>query len=237
MLARSRIKSNPIALTPGIFADIAKDENTMATAPGWYDDGSGTQRWWDGTQWTAHQAPAQASAPQYPQAPAQQVAQYPQGYAASQNLSNYAPKGPRNKGLLVVAGIVGGVVIVTGIVLAVVLAGGVGSSPEATVKSHVAAFSRGDCEAAVELTSDYYQEYTGTGAEDYCDDPDVQDLYNEDETLSVTEIESEVDGDTARVEFVVEKVNSETGDTEVFDTVAELIKVDGHWLIDTLETN
>ena len=23
-------------------------------APGWYDDGSGRQRWWDGQQWTDH---------------------------------------------------------------------------------------------------------------------------------------------------------------------------------------
>jgi hypothetical protein len=32
----------------------------MADAsPGWYDDGSGQQRWWDGTAWTAHiQGPA-----------------------------------------------------------------------------------------------------------------------------------------------------------------------------------
>lgn len=27
------------------------------TAPGWYDDGSGRQRWWDGQQWTAAYAP------------------------------------------------------------------------------------------------------------------------------------------------------------------------------------
>lgn len=26
----------------------------MTTPPGWYDDGSGHQRWWDGRQWTAH---------------------------------------------------------------------------------------------------------------------------------------------------------------------------------------
>lgn len=26
----------------------------MNTQPGWYDDGSGRQRWWDGQQWTAH---------------------------------------------------------------------------------------------------------------------------------------------------------------------------------------
>lgn len=25
-----------------------------STPPGWYDDGSGRQRWWDGTQWTDH---------------------------------------------------------------------------------------------------------------------------------------------------------------------------------------
>ena len=24
------------------------------TAPGWYDDGRGALRWWDGTQWTEH---------------------------------------------------------------------------------------------------------------------------------------------------------------------------------------
>jgi hypothetical protein len=28
-----------------------------APEPGWYDDGSGAMRWWDGTQWTAAQAP------------------------------------------------------------------------------------------------------------------------------------------------------------------------------------
>ena len=28
----------------------------MATQPdaGWYDDGTGKQRWWDGTRWTEH---------------------------------------------------------------------------------------------------------------------------------------------------------------------------------------
>lgn len=32
--------------------------STPTTAPaGWYDDGSGRLRWYDGTQWTAHYAP------------------------------------------------------------------------------------------------------------------------------------------------------------------------------------
>lgn len=31
----------------------------MSTPAGWYDDGSGRQRWWDGQQWTEHYAPEQ----------------------------------------------------------------------------------------------------------------------------------------------------------------------------------
>ena len=35
----------------------------MSTTPaGWYDDGSGRQRWWDGQQWTEHFAPETAAA-------------------------------------------------------------------------------------------------------------------------------------------------------------------------------
>lgn len=34
----------------------------MTTPQGWYDDGSGRQRWWDGTAWTEHFAPAAAPA-------------------------------------------------------------------------------------------------------------------------------------------------------------------------------
>lgn len=34
----------------------------MTTPAGWYDDGSGRQRWWDGQQWTEHFAP-EAAAP------------------------------------------------------------------------------------------------------------------------------------------------------------------------------
>ncbi len=36
----------------------------MTTPAGWYDDGSGRQRWWDGQQWTEHFAPEVASTPE-----------------------------------------------------------------------------------------------------------------------------------------------------------------------------
>lgn len=38
---------------------------TQNPAPGWYDDGSGRQRWWDGTAWGPF-ATAQASSPEAP---------------------------------------------------------------------------------------------------------------------------------------------------------------------------
>jgi hypothetical protein len=34
---------------------------TPSTAPGWYPDGSGGQRWWDGRGWTDHVAPGAAA--------------------------------------------------------------------------------------------------------------------------------------------------------------------------------
>lgn len=33
------------------------------STPGWYDDGSGRQRWFDGQQWTEHYAPQAVAAP------------------------------------------------------------------------------------------------------------------------------------------------------------------------------
>ncbi|MCD9154634.1 DUF2510 domain-containing protein [Aeromicrobium duanguangcaii] len=49
------------------------------TPPGWYDDGHGQLRWWDGSQWTQHTAPLAQQAPPQQQAPqpAAQPAQAP----------------------------------------------------------------------------------------------------------------------------------------------------------------
>ena len=45
---------------------------TQSTPPGWYPDGQGGQRWWDGNQWTEHTLPPEGSdRPAAPEQPAQ----------------------------------------------------------------------------------------------------------------------------------------------------------------------
>lgn len=49
----------------------------MSTPQGWYDDGRGNQRWWDGVQWTSHTATSSA-APAQP-SPIPQTTPAPKG--------------------------------------------------------------------------------------------------------------------------------------------------------------
>ena len=64
----------------------------MTTPAGWYDDGSGRQRWWDGTQWTEHFAPLTT-----PETPAAHEASPDLGSATGVDTSTAeAPSGSTN---------------------------------------------------------------------------------------------------------------------------------------------
>ena len=61
--------------------------------PGWYPDGAGGERWWDGQQWTDQSRPAQG--PGAPQAPQGQYGQPPAPgqYGQPSQPSQPAPEG------------------------------------------------------------------------------------------------------------------------------------------------
>lgn len=66
----------------------------MTTPAGWYDDGSGRQRWWDGQQWTEHFAPevADAATPEVPPTDDLSAAEAPS--AQDSSLDEAAPTAP-----------------------------------------------------------------------------------------------------------------------------------------------
>jgi len=65
----------------------------MSVPAGWYNDGQGQQRYWDGTQWTAHTAPLpESAAPAAPAAPV--TAPEPPAPAAPVAAAPAAPSAP-----------------------------------------------------------------------------------------------------------------------------------------------
>lgn len=90
----------------------------MSIPAGWYDDGQGRQRWWDGTQWTdSYQAATQPSVPTPTSA-----APYPAAAAFSTQPEGSPPPGSTPKNFWGVLALIAGIV---GILLAFVMFGGV----------------------------------------------------------------------------------------------------------------
>jgi hypothetical protein len=69
MISAIAARSIPRAV-PDFQERTMSDPNQPTTPPGWYPDGQGGQRWWDGTQWTEHTQPPAGGAPAAPAAPA-----------------------------------------------------------------------------------------------------------------------------------------------------------------------
>lgn len=117
------------------------------TPPGWYQDGRGDMRWWDGTEWTDRVQPAES---------AQMPAGSPEG----------APKKSRPWILWTVLGAVAVILVVLAAVL-IPLAIGAGSAEDravAAVERYDDAWAEADCEAYQQSTTLEYRESLGITA-------------------------------------------------------------------------
>ncbi|MFB7884885.1 DUF2510 domain-containing protein [Microbacterium sp. NPDC056057] len=190
------------------------------TPPGWYDDGHGANRWWDGTRWTEHVAGADASAA----APAALPGALADGVAhdGAAVTTVAAPPEPRKSNRWVVWVVVGAVVLVLLIAAAVAiplltlgaarlggLAGG-GTPADADQTAAVAAvelyddaWQDADCEAFMAATTEAFRAQAGladcsafeTEAESFGDavedyEVEVTDVRDTDEAIVVSTTET-----------------------------------------------
>ncbi|MDN5743893.1 MAG: DUF2510 domain-containing protein [Nocardioidaceae bacterium] len=235
------------------------DPNQPTAPPGWYPDGQGGQRWWDGTQWTEHTQP-----------PPQRTQAQQQGYGAPQQFEQPgygAPGGAAQSGggghrkmIAIIGGAVGALVIVV-VLLVVLLKVLGGSGPEDTARDYLEAKQAADLRAACELSTKDWQEKT------FNDDGNCSDAIDEfeeqfenykkaiesgfdttyakikNDTESSIEIdETEEDGDEATVDW--KTTSTYTGDNDDYidqvldgdtsqkdDGTMLLCKEDGDWKV------
>jgi hypothetical protein len=146
------------------------------TPPGWYDDGHGAFRWWDGAQWTEHVATpdpdvgegieggavagaSEAGEPAYGAPPTAYPGGYPPAYPGANGGAFVAATEPRKSKLWIVWVVVGvvllGIVIALAVLVPMAILGssGGGASPEATAYTE----AQQQAVEAVELFDQAYQ--------------------------------------------------------------------------------
>ena len=221
------------------------------TPPGWYDDGHGATRWWDGTRWTEHVAEpgamdghATATAPS----------------AAPVATAPAAPPAPAKSRLWIVW-VVLGVVVLAIVILAATLVprliaglgasgplgGGTATDPDqraavAAVELYDEAWQEADCEAYVASTTESFRTQSGltdcsafeTEAETFTDavedyEIDVTDVRRDGDAIVVTTTETY----TALVGEDGTPLDEPTEDS--IDWVYTVVADGDDWLIDGLE--
>lgn len=213
----------------------------QSAPPGWYPDGQGGQRWWDGTQWTAHTQPPPAPATSDRPAPTQPPARPgPSDVTQVRPPATPAPApGPTWQGQpyagaptggsglnAKVLALIGGGVAVLVVVVVLLLAVLGGGGPKGVVEEFLDAESCSDVEDLV--TDDFF-------GSDGCSSADVDPAAALGESVDVDfDIgDEEIDGDQATVE-VTQKVDF-AGEEQEFEHTFKLVKEDGDWKIDGLE--
>ncbi|MGA8255944.1 MAG: hypothetical protein WB767_05145 [Nocardioides sp.] len=194
--------------------------------PGWYPDGTGGTRYWDGAEWApVGEGPAPHESAAVGAGPV--TATYP----AYDPHAGSSAAGRSRTGLLVaVIGAVVGLAAIAIVLLLVFSSGDEASSddPAETVQSFFDAGADRDCEEAVELLSDDLREDFVDECESEPDLEDLDELGIDPDDFEYEVGEADIDGDRATVPVTI----TGTGFGDV-TTDYGLVKEDGAWLIDS----
>jgi Protein of unknown function (DUF2510) len=200
------------------------------TAPaGWYDDGGGALRYWDGSAWTGHVAPAPAAAAAYAAPPVSAVTPA-DPYGTTYRLAGTrAPAGAPGKsrvGLFVGIGVGVFLLIAAMTISAIVIflqqreAG-----PKAALDDLITAWQAKDCPAEFRLSLD---STTGTTLADYCDGADYSWVdANQDWNIDVTHVDQVQDSAVVTTNETYTSVD--TGKEVVEAWSYTFKRVDGKW--------
>jgi hypothetical protein len=190
------------------------------TPPGWYDDGHGAKRWWDGLRWTEHVASPEATAsagagaassvPAHDPAPVSTATLFP---AAAPDAG--PPPPPERKSNLWIVWVVVGVIVLGALIAALVVippllfaASGQGGQATdetvadadqqaavATVELYDHAWQNADCEAYFTSTSEDFRAESGlTDCSAFETSAEEFSAGTEDYGVEVTDVSSEESG-------------------------------------------
>lgn len=174
---------------------------------GWYPDGYGAQRWWDGTRWTEHTLPLPP--PTQPLWPA---------------YGDPSARAPRSRRTLILAVGAGVVVLVLLLVLALVLVLAGRSGPGDTVQGAFKAFVSGDCHG-------YQSRLTVSAQGGRFSCAELKQESSQTKDLHVAIDSSRVDGDQATV-TTTQTITPQAGPRLTERCRYALVRQHGDWLID-----